>query len=140
MSRRLFLLFVSLASAAAVRAADVAASLPDTPVKPGASKEATDLLERFVIWLHHFFPGVDDQLFHYIACGVVLLAAILLRRVIRNVIFHYLKKLAAKTQTTLDDKLFPALEEPVATLIMVLGIFAARMSPRIASIFSGGVP
>jgi len=48
-----------------------------------------------------------------------------LRHVVTNIIFHYLKKLAAKTETTLDDKLFPALEAPVATFIMITGIFAA---------------
>ena len=42
-----------------------------------------------------------------------------------NIIFNQLKKLAAKTETTLDDKLFPALEAPVATFIMLVGIFSA---------------
>jgi MscS family membrane protein len=41
------------------------------------------------------------------------------------ILFGQLKKLAARTDTTLDDKLFPALEAPVATFIMVVGIFAA---------------
>lgn len=128
MPRRLTSLFALLLPLAAARATDaVPAAEPAStvPAAPAAKKEVTDLLERFVSWLHHFFPTIDDQLFHYIACGVVLIAAILLRHVITNVIFFYLKKLAAKTETTLDDKLFPALEEPVAMLVMVAGIFAA---------------
>ena len=141
MSRRLLLLPVSIALVLTARAADVAA-LPDAQPKAAAQKEVTDLLERFVSWLHRFFPGIDDQLFHWIACGVVLLAAVLLRHVITNVIFHYLKKLAAKTETTLDDKLFPALEDPVATLIMVLGIFAAlsvlQLSERVDNLVGNG--
>ena len=88
-------------------------------------REVTDVLEKFVNWLHHFFPGVDDALFHWIACLIIIVLAILLRHVATNVIFHYLKKMAEKTETTLDDKLFPAMESPVATLIMVLGIFGA---------------
>ena len=125
MSRRLHLLVAALAPVVA-RAADPAAPAA-APAPPPATprKEFTDLLGRFVNWLHHFFPTIDDGVFHWIACGVVLIAAILLRHVITNVIFHYLKKLAAKTETTLDDKLFPALEEPVAMLLMVAGIFAA---------------
>lgn len=108
-----------------LRAAE-AAPVPEPEVAPKQlATEATDLLERFVGWLHHFFPGIDDGLFHWIACGIVVVLAILLRRIITNVIFHYLKKLAEKTETTLDDKLFPALEGPTATLVMVLGIFAA---------------
>ncbi len=120
----------------AVRAADPAAAAP------AAERRATDLLERFVVWLHHFFPGVEDQLFHWIACGIVLLAAILLRHVITNGIFFYLKKLAAKTETTLDDKLFPALEDPVAMLVMVAGIFAAftvlQLSARVDNLIGNG--
>lgn len=98
-----------------------------TPAKPkgAVATEATDLLERFVNWLHHFFPQIDDQLFHWIACLIIVLLAILLRHVITNIIFFYLKRLAAKTETTLDDKLFPALEGPTAMLVMVLGIYAA---------------
>ena len=126
MLRRLFARFVVGGFAAAARAADPAAApAADPAAKPGTQQEVTDLLERFVTWLHHYFPSIDDQLFHWIACGVVVLATILLRHVITNVIFFYLKKLAAKTETTLDDKLFPALEEPAAMLIMVAGIFAA---------------
>jgi MscS family membrane protein len=114
------LLFVPVLRAAeAVPAPDPAAGSKQL------TAEATNLLERFVSWLHHFFPGVDDALFHWIACGIVVVLAILLRRIITNIIFHYLKKLAEKTETTLDDKLFPALEGPAATLVLVLGIFAA---------------
>lgn len=141
MSRRLPAILAALLPAVAARAADPVAE-PAAPPSSGAQKEATDLLERFVVWLHHFFPNIDDQLFHWIACGVVLLAAILLRRVIRDVIFFYLKKLAEKTETTLDDKLFPALEEPAATLIMVAGIFAAltvlQLSERMDHLISNG--
>jgi MscS family membrane protein len=109
----------------AAEAAPAAAPAPVLPAAPIAAKEVTDLLERFVGWLHGFFPGIDDQLFHWIACAVLFFLAILLRKIITNVLFHYLKKLAAKTETTLDDKLFPALEAPCATLVMVLGISAS---------------
>ena len=112
---------LALAFAVAVRAADVpAAALPLTP-----AHEVTDVLERFVSWLHHFFPNVDDGLFHWIACGLIVVATMLLRRFVTSIIFNRLKKLAEKTETTLDDKLFPALEEPVAALVLVLGVFAA---------------
>lgn len=72
--------------------------------------------------------GVDSSAStatHYAVAGVLLVLALLLRRFLTNIIFRQLKKLASKTETTLDDKLFPALETPVATLIMVIGIYAA---------------
>ena len=142
MSRRLPI-FIALFGPILSHAAEpVAAPAAETAANPRAQKEVTDLLERFVVWLHHFFPTIDDQLFHWIACGVVLVAAILLRRVIRDVIFHYLKKLASKTETTLDDKLFPALEDPVAMLIVVAGIFAAltvlQLSEHVDKLVSNG--
>jgi MscS family membrane protein len=113
------------ASALAGPGAAVSAGAADAATAHTVAREATDLLERFVGWLHGFFPGIGDSLFHWIACGVLILAAVLLRKIITNVIFFYLKKLAARTQTTLDDKLFPAIERPAATLVMVAGIAAA---------------
>ena len=123
--RALFsLLFLAVPALFAQDPLPAAAPAPAaTPAAP--RREVTDVLERFVNWLHHFFPGVDDATFHWLACGIIIVLAILLRHVATNIIFHYLKKLAEKTETTLDDKLFPALESPVATLIMVLGIFGA---------------
>lgn len=62
---------------------------------------------------------------HYVIATVLLIGAFVLRRVVTGIIFRGLKKLASRTQTTLDDKLFPALESPAATFIMLVGIFAA---------------
>lgn len=126
MYRNVISAFIGLAAAASSQAAENAAAAPDAAASGrAANREVTDLLERFVNWLHDFFPGVNETMFHWIACAVLFLAAILLRHIITNIIFHYLKKLAAKTETTLDDKLFPAMEAPTATLVMVAGIFAS---------------
>ena len=134
---------LGFAATAPLRAAETSSAAPLTTESPPASaSEVTDLLERFVNWLHGFFPGIEQAVFQWIACGVLLVAAILLRRFITNILFHYLKKLAAKTETTLDDKLFPAMEGPTATLVMVLGIFAAltvlKLSPQVDHWVSGG--
>jgi len=45
--------------------------------------------------------------------------------VVTNLVFGRLRKLAARTETTLDDKLFPALEEPTGVFVMLSGIFCA---------------
>jgi MscS family membrane protein len=50
---------------------------------------------------------------------------LLSRRIVTLLIFPLLRRLAAKTATTLDDKLFPALESPAAAFVMVVGIFAS---------------
>jgi len=123
-------------------AAEPAAQPPAPP--PAAEAAASDILEHFVDWLQlRIFPdGSHSELVHGLACGGLLLAAILLRRFITNIIFRQLKRLAARTETTLDDKLFPALESPVATLVMVLGIFAAltvlKLSPAMDRLIGNG--
>ncbi|MEO6993509.1 MAG: mechanosensitive ion channel family protein [Lacunisphaera sp.] len=62
---------------------------------------------------------------HLGVAAVFLILALLLRRVVTAIVFAHLRKLAARTQTTLDDKLFPALEAPTATFILLVGIFSA---------------
>jgi MscS family membrane protein len=93
-----------------------------------AKPPATDFLEHIVDWVLQRFGvtlGDSNTTTHFVVSAVFLVAAFLLRRAVTNVIFHFLKKAAAKTETTLDDKLFPALESPVASFITVTGIFAA---------------
>ncbi len=85
------------------------------------------LLERGVDWLENrFFPGaMDPRLVHFCAFILIIVLAVLLRRIITGIIFTQFKRLAAKPNSKLDKRLFPALEGPAATLIMVLGVIAA---------------
>jgi len=62
---------------------------------------------------------------HYGIALLLLFGSFLLRHIVTNFIFGILKKFAERTETTLDDKLFPALEQPVATFISVAGLVAA---------------
>lgn len=62
---------------------------------------------------------------HYVIAALFLVGAFLLRHVVTKVFFGLLKRWASKTETTLDDKLFPALEGPVAAFISVSGAVAA---------------
>jgi MscS family membrane protein len=62
---------------------------------------------------------------HYVVAALFLAMAYLLRRAVTTFLFGFLRRLAAKTETTLDDKLFPALEAPVASLIVVTGALGA---------------
>jgi len=90
---------------------------PDTP----------DFLEHLVDAVLELFDvrANENTVTHYIVAALFLVAAILLRRVVVTFVFGFLKKLAARTETTLDDKLFPALEGPAGTFVMVTGIFSA---------------
>ncbi len=109
------------AQAASVNAAAAVAS-------GHASVRTPDFLEHLVDIVLEIFnvrSSGENTTTHYVISALLLACAFLLRRVVTGIIFHQLKKLAAKTETTLDDKLFPALEDPVATFVMVTGIFAA---------------
>lgn len=74
----------------------------------------------------------ENTVTHYAIAALFLVGAFLLRRVVTSFIFGRLKKLAAKTTTMLDDRLFSGLEAPVATSIMLIGIFAALKVLKLA--------
>lgn len=121
-----FLLFLGCVLTAPAQDKAVAPAAPDValtaalPVTPDFLEHLVDVvLERFDM------ASPENTLAHYGVSALFLIAALLLRRVVVNFIFNRLKKLAAKTETTLDDKLFPALEAPTATFIMLAGIFSA---------------
>ncbi len=72
---------------------------------------------------------------HFITAAVLLFAAVVLRRLATRLLFGVFRRLAAKTKTTFDDKLFPALESPVNALFALIGTFAAlkvlKLSPTV---------
>ncbi|MEO6245837.1 MAG: mechanosensitive ion channel domain-containing protein [Opitutaceae bacterium] len=96
-------------------------------VADAKAARSPDLIEHIVDSILEIFDvrSSGNTPTHYAISVTLLVGALLLRRVVTGIIFAQLKKLAAKTTTTLDDKLFPALEQPVATFIMLIGIFAA---------------
>jgi MscS family membrane protein len=130
-----------------VRAAEAAATGPDATttnaaaaVSSGqvsaANPRAADFLEHVVDTVLGLFniASSGNTTTHYVISAILLAGAFLLRRVVTGIIFKQLRRLASRTETTLDDKLFPALETPVATFIMVTGILASlkvlKLSPE----------
>jgi MscS family membrane protein len=104
-----------------------AAAAATTVLAKSGVPRTPDLLEHLVdevlgLWN---VRSSGNSATHYAIFALILVGAILLRRFVTTIIFNRLKRLAAKTETTLDDKLFPALEGPVATFVMVTGIFAS---------------
>ncbi len=151
--RSLLQSFLFLGLALTVRAADQTAeaiqqatnnAVAAQKVAEHATVRAPDLLEYLVDSVLALFnvQTSENTVTHYVIAALFLVGAILLRGVVTNILFHYLKKLAAKTETTLDDKLFPAMEQPTATFIMVTGIFAAlkvlKLSPGTDSYMAAG--
>ena len=126
------LLGLGLASAAPAQnqAAETAEPANTTVVAVAAAGQkpvAPDFLEHLVDSTLAIFDvrTSENTVTHYVIAALFLIGALLLRRVVTTLIFSFLKKIAAKTTTTLDDKLLPVLESPVAAFIMLTGIFAA---------------
>lgn len=118
----------SATQAAEAQRTTEAVAANDWMARVAAESEAVpDFLEHLVDVILELFDveASGNTTTHYIISAVLLVCAFLLRRVVTGFIFRMLRKLAAKTETTLDDKLFVALEPPVATLIMVVGIYAS---------------
>ena len=114
--------------------APAGAALPDLATQAAAAlavksstPPATDVLEQLLDSVLALFNvhSSGNTWQHYATSATLLVAFYLLRRVVTHWIFGFLKKLAARTTTTFDDKLFPALEAPTATFIALLGLFAA---------------
>lgn len=105
------------ANTTAAAAAVTTAKTPPTP----------DFLEHLVDETLNLFDvkSGENTWVHFAIAALFVVLGLLLRRVVTAIIFNRLKKLAEKTTTTLDDKLFPALEAPVATFILLVGIFSA---------------
>lgn len=94
-----------------------------------------DFLEHLVDVILELFNvrSSGNTVTHYVISCLLLVGALILRRLVTSLFFGQLKRLASKTRTTLDDKLLPALESPVATAVMLIGIFSAlkvlKLSP-----------
>ena len=78
----------------------------------------------------------------YAIPAVLMIGFYLLRKVVTTVIFAFLRKLAAGTKSTFDDRLLPALEPPVATFIALFGLFSAlkviKLAPSTDHMVSAG--
>ncbi len=126
----LFLLLALLAPAqdkSAEQAQHDTTTAAAAAVTTGKVPPTPDFLEHLVDATLGIFNvrSSENTVTHYAIAILFLIGALFLRRAVTTFIFGFLKKMAARTETTLDDKLFPALEAPVATFIMLTGIFAA---------------
>ena len=86
-----------------------------------------DFLEHLVDATLEIFDvrSSGNTTIHYLIAALFLIGSYLLRRVVTTILFGFFKRLAARTASTLDDKLFSALEAPVAAFIAIAGAVAA---------------
>ncbi len=134
--KRLFLWF-TMASVVALTSRAVAADAATRLTTDAAAastvqtevvrEQPADFLEMLVDSILGLFNINEsgNTVAHYSISLLLLVVALLARRIVTRFIFVVLRRVAARTKTTFDDKLFPALETPAALLVMVLGIYAA---------------
>jgi len=81
-------------------------------------------LPRLVDWLQErFFPGaMDTATARWMAFLLIFLLAVVTRRVMIGILSAQSKRMSAKATNQL---LLPALQDPTATLVMLLGVIAA---------------
>lgn len=101
-------------------AAAVASGAVETPRTPEFIEHAVDvMLEQFDVRTSENGPA------RYLACAAILFITIIVCRVLMSILFAFLRKLTARTQTTADDKIFTALQGPLTALILVIGCVTA---------------
>ena len=95
-----------------------------------------DFLEHLVDVILSLFDvrSSGNTVTHYVIAVCLLIVGLVLRRVLRNLVFGLFRRIAKRTETTLDDKLFVALEAPVGAVVMLIAIFASlkvlKLSPN----------
>ncbi len=128
-----------------------AAAAPDTTTQAAAAVASGHADPTPPDFVGHLVDGIlevfnvrtsGNTVVHYTIAALLLVISLLARRIAVHLIFPFLGKLVSRTRTTIDDKLFAALEAPVAAFIMLIGMFSAlkvlRLSPAADTAISYG--
>ena len=78
-----------------------------------------------ILNLDNFLFGIPAL--KIIAVTVIITVTLLFRRLFSVLVIKYLKKLAARTSTELDDSLIQVIEKPLGALILLTGLIISRM-------------
>ncbi len=119
-----------------------AAASPDTTTQAAAAVASGHADPTPPDFIGHLVDGLlevfnvrssGNTVVHYSIAALLLVLSLLARRIVVHLVFPFLAKIVSRTRTTIDDKLFAALEGPVAAFIMLIGMFSAlkvlRLSP-----------
>jgi MscS family membrane protein len=109
-----------------------------------AVDDQPDFLEHLVDSILSLFNirSSGNTTTHYAIAALLFCVSLLARGIVTRLLFPMLRRLASKTKTTLDDKMFPALETPAAAFVMVVGMFASlkvlKLTPEADFYISSG--
>jgi len=83
-------------------------------------KEVLDFIDNNIVILG--VPGTK-----FIVATIILILSLLLRKIFSIWVLKYIRKLAARTETTLDDALIEILNPPLSFLFLMIGLVITRM-------------
>lgn len=111
----------------ATPAADVTTQAAAAVASGQVKIETPDFLELLVDSVLNLFNvrTSGNTVTHYAIAAMLLVVALLARRIVSLMLFPFLEKLASKSKTTLDNKILPAMAAPVAAFVMLVGFFSA---------------
>lgn len=87
-------------------------------------------MEVLNLWLQKSIFGISVS--NFLIALALLLSCILLRSLLSKVILEVLRKIASKTESTVDDKLINALESPFRFSFIILGFYLAKQWLHVA--------
>ena len=116
----------STATAPSAPAADTTTQAAAAVASGQVKVETPDFLELLVDGVLELFNvrTSGNSMTHYAIALLLLIIALLARRIVSMMLFPLLTRLAARTKTTFDNKLLPAMEGPVSAFVMLVGIFS----------------
>ncbi|MCX6937676.1 MAG: mechanosensitive ion channel family protein [Verrucomicrobia bacterium] len=125
------------ADAANSASTQAAAALASGAAKPAAPDFVEHLVDLALAVFGVKSSGNTWQ--HWAIAGLITVLFYVLRKVVANFVFGFFKRVTARTETTLDDELIVAWQNPVAAIIAVLGTVIAikvlKLSPEADAAF-----
>ena len=127
---RFFTFLFALASATGLRAqaeADAATQAVAAVGSGSVNVSQPDFVEHLVDLTLGLFgvKSAGNTWQHWAIAGLITVVFYLLRRVVANFVFGFVRRLTAKTETTLDDELIAVWHRPVTAFITVFGAITA---------------
>ena len=68
---------------------------------------------------------IQNEYFHF---ALIILGSLIISKVVHIIIVRYLRSIAARTKTDIDDMLLKIITKPVCGIIILIGLYFALLS------------
>lgn len=110
--------------------AAVAQEAAESSASEAVELEAPTPFDAALQWLSDLLRGkvAENSGAQIAAFFGLILGTLVLRRLIMNVVFAGVHKIASRTKSSFDDQLIRAIEQPMSAFVLVVGLFLAAMA------------